>query len=98
MNRIRVIPHEEFTRRFPGELVSEIEVTTRTGGRFVERAEFPKGHARNPMTEADVVTKFHALADDALSPARAGAALDALWKVDEAPNIGPALDLFTISR
>lgn len=98
MNRIRVAPHEEFTRRFPGELVSEIEVVTRSGERFVERAQFPKGHARNPMTDADVVAKFHDLADDALGPARAGAALDALWKLEEAPGIGSVLDLFTISR
>jgi 2-methylcitrate dehydratase len=98
MNRIRVTPHEEFTRRFPGELVSEVEVVTRSGERFVERAEFPKGHARNPMTDADVVAKFHDLAADALGPARAGAALDALWKLEEAPSLGSVLDLFTISR
>jgi 2-methylcitrate dehydratase len=98
MNRIRVVPHDEFTRRFPGELVSEIEVTTRSGERLVERAEFPKGHARNPMTDADVVAKFHDLSADVLGPARAGAALEALWKLEEAPGLGSVLDLFTISR
>ena len=98
MSRIRVVPHDEFTRRFPGELVSEIEVITRSGERCVERAQFPKGHARNPMTDADVVTKFHALSADVLGPARVGAALDALWKLEEAPRIGSVLDLFTISR
>ena len=98
MNRIRVAPHEEFTRRFPGELVSEIEVTTRSGERLIERAQFPKGHARNPMTDADVVNKFHDLSDDVLGPERAGVALEALWKIEEAPNLGSVLDLFTISR
>jgi len=98
MNRIRVAAHEEFTRRFPGELVSEIEVTTRSGERLIERAQFPKGHARNPMTDADVVNKFHDLSDDVLGPERAGVALEALWKIEEAPNLGSVLDLFTISR
>jgi len=98
MNRIRVAPHAEFTHRFPGELVSEIEVVTRSGERLVERAQFPKGHARNPMTDADVVAKFRDLSEDVLGTARAGAALDALWKLEEAPGIGSVLDLFTISR
>src|SRR5207247_8026965 len=54
MNRIRVAEHPEFTRRFPQELVSEIEVVTRSGQRLTERAEYPKGHVRNPMTDDDV--------------------------------------------
>jgi 2-methylcitrate dehydratase len=98
MSRIRVAEHGEFTRRFPGELVSEIEVITRSGQRLTERAEFPKGHARNPMTDADVVTKFRDLSADVLGPAQAGAALDTLWRLEEAPRLGSVLDLFTISR
>jgi 2-methylcitrate dehydratase len=98
MNRIRVAEHGEFTRRFPRELVSEIEVVTRAGARLTERAEFPKGHARNPMTDADVVTKFRDLSADVLSPAQVGAALDALWRLSETDRVGSVLDLFTITR
>lgn len=61
MSRIRVLEHPEFTRRFPQALVSEIEIRTRAGDRLVDRAEYPKGHARNPMTDADVVAKFRDL-------------------------------------
>src|SRR4029434_2042865 len=49
MNGIRVAENQKLTRRVPGELPSQIDVTTRAGGRFTERAEYPKGHARNPM-------------------------------------------------
>jgi 2-methylcitrate dehydratase len=98
MNRIRVAENGEFTRRFPGELVSQIDVTTRSGQRFTERAEYPKGHARNPMTDADVETKFRDLAGDVLGPARVSAALQALWRLEEAPRITAALDVFTLAR
>jgi 2-methylcitrate dehydratase len=94
MSRIRVVPHDEFTRRFPDELVSEIEVALRSGGRFIERAEFPKGHARNPMTDADVVTKFRDLSADVLPSARLDAALDALWRLETCERVGSLLDLF----
>ena len=98
MNRIRVAEHPDFTRRFPQELVSEIEVVTRSGQRLTERAEYPKGHVRNPMTDDDIDAKFRGLSADLLGPARADAALHALWRLDEADRIGPVLDLVTVKR
>jgi len=98
MNKIRVAESPEFTRRFPQELRSQIDVTTRSGQRFTERAEYPKGHARNPMTDADVETKFRDLAGDGLGAQRANAALQTLWRLDEAPRAGVVLDALTLSR
>src|SRR5215470_563280 len=96
MNRIRVAENAEFTRRFPVELVSQIDVTTRGGQRLTERAEYPKGHARNPMTDADVESKFRDLAGDALGAERASAALRTLWRLDEAGRAGVVLDALTL--
>jgi 2-methylcitrate dehydratase len=98
MNRIRVAENPEFTRRFPQELISEIEVVTRAGQHFTERAEYPKGHARNPMTDADVDTKFRDLSAGVLGPAPANAALHALWRLEEADRIGAVVNLFTVKR
>jgi 2-methylcitrate dehydratase len=97
MNRIRVAESPEFTRRFPQELRSQIDVITRSGQRFTERAQYPKGHARNPMTDADVESKFRDLTVDALSAERVSAALDALWRLDDGRRAGAALDLLTRS-
>jgi 2-methylcitrate dehydratase len=96
MNRIRVVEHAEFTGRFPQALMSEVEVVTRAGRRMVARAEYPKGHARNPMTDADVVAKFRGLATDVLGAARVDAALDALWRLDQHDHVMAVLDLFTV--
>jgi 2-methylcitrate dehydratase len=98
MNRIRVAENPEFTRRFPQELPSQLDVLTRLGQRFTERAEYPKGHARNPMTDADVETKFRDLTVDTLGTERATIALQALWRLDDARRAGPALDLLTSSN
>jgi len=96
MNRIRVVESPEFTQRFPQELRSQIDVTTRSGQRFIERAEYPKGHARNPMTDADVESKFRDLAGDALGAQRASVALQTLWRLDEAPRASVVLDALTL--
>jgi 2-methylcitrate dehydratase len=98
MNRIRVAESPEFTRRFPQELPSQLDVLTRSGQRLTERAEYPKGHARNPMTDADVETKFRDLTVDTLGAERATIALQALWRLDDARRAGPALDRLTSSN
>src|SRR3989454_3277440 len=97
MNRIRVAESPEFTRRFPQELGSQIDVITRSGQRFTARAEYPKGHARNPMTDDDVETKFRDLSLDVLGAERVNAALQALWHLDEAPRTSVVLDALTLS-
>ena len=98
MNRIRVAENPELTRRFPGELPSQIDVTTRSGLRFTERAEYPKGHARNPMTDGDVETKFRDLAESVLGRAQAADALETLWRLDEVSRMGAVVDLFIPQR
>lgn len=98
MNRIRIVEHPEFTRRFPGELVSEIEVVTRSGQRVTERSEYPRGHARNPMTDAEVESKFRDLSSDVLDGAQVDAALQALWRLEEADRVGPILESFAVTR
>ncbi len=95
MNRIRVVENPDFTRRFPQELPSRIDVLTRSGERVIGRAEYPKGHARNPMTDADVDAKFRDLAAGVLGEARADAALLALWRLADAPRAATILDLLT---
>src|SRR5262249_37657255 len=87
MGRVRVLEHAEFTSRSRDARVSEVEIRTRRGDRLVDRAEYPKGHRRNPMTDDDVVAKFRDLTADVLRPARVDAALAALWRLEEAEHL-----------
>jgi len=98
MNRIRVTESPELTRRFPRELPSQIDVTTRSGRRYTERAEYPKGHAENPMTDADVERKFRDLSEDVLGKTRTAGVLETLWRLDEVLRIGAVMDLLTFKR
>jgi 2-methylcitrate dehydratase len=97
MNKIRVSESEELTRQFPEKLPSEIELVTTGGERIIERASYPKGHARNPMTDEEVEAKFRTFAEPIYGPKRCQAALAALWRLEEAKELGPVLDHFTIA-
>ena len=96
MARIHVAENKEFTNQFPAALVSEIEVVMRSGRKLVERTGYPKGHVRNPMTDTDIEAKFRDFCSVVLTPARIDAALQALWRLDEAPRLGPVLDLLLV--
>ena len=84
MNRIRISENKSFTARFPNELVTRIEITTRNGQKLEASAAYPKGHAKNPMTDADVESKFHMASEGVLPLARREDLLKLVWNLEQA--------------
>ena len=96
MSRIKITENKAFTRQFPEKLTTEIEVLARGGQRFVETAQYPKGHAKNPMTDADVESKFGILCEGLMDGAQRDALLTTLWELDEAADLTALLDLLVL--
>jgi 2-methylcitrate dehydratase len=96
MQKIAIAENDDFTRRFPAELTTAIEIETRSGERLTEIASYPRGHARNPMTDAEVAQKFSAQAEAAMPAARGQALLQALWEIERAQDVAGVLDLVRI--
>jgi len=69
------------------------------GPALTERAEYPKGHARNPMTDGDVETKFRDLAEGVLGKSSGGrGARDASGAWTKVSRMGAVVDLFIPQR
>lgn len=98
MHRIRISENPEFTRQFPSKMMSEIEVLTRSGQRLVETASYPKGHANNPMSDAEVDSKFESLSEKLLAPGRGQSLLRALWNIELAADIGEVIELVQVEN
>ncbi len=98
MQRIRVEENPEFTRQYPAQLVTEIEVLTRGGGRLELTASYPKGHALNPLSDAEVDLKFMSLCEPLLDLAQREALLGALREIDRVREIGQVIDLLQIRQ
>ena len=98
MQKIKIAESAEFERQFPNALMTEIEVLTRAGERIVERASYPRGHAKNPMSEDDIENKFRTLAEGMMKPAQRDVLMKALWEVERAPQIGAVLQLVRVER
>ncbi len=96
MQRIKITENKSFTQQFPHKLMTEIEVVTRDGKRLLESAQYSKGHAKNPMSDADVNAKFSILCESVMGHAQRDALLNALWNIDQAADLNGVLDLLVM--
>ena len=64
MDKIKVVPNQEFESRFPKFQASRVTVTLTSGESYQQRVDVPKGDPRDPMTEDEIAVKFDALGED----------------------------------
>ena len=69
-------------------------VLVTTGGQSYETAvEHHKGHWKNPMSDAEVETKFRKLSHEVLDEARTRPAARSLWRLETLPDAGEVVRL-----
>ena len=86
----------ELTKQFPAVMESRFELVTKSGERLTARGQYPKGHARNPMSDADVEAKFRSACAPHMSVARCDGALDLLWGLDDLASVGDLVAVFDV--
>jgi 2-methylcitrate dehydratase len=94
MSRITVARSAELTREYPEGIPNLLEVTTRSGQTHARKVTYPRGHARNPMSDAEVEEKFRRLAAPVLPGERLTRALDTLWHLEDVTDIGELMRIF----
>jgi len=85
--RVIVVEEPEFTRRYPAESCTRVEVTTREGRQLTAETSHPKGHHRNPLTDEEVEAKFRGLASVALGPERCNQVLAEIRDLENASTL-----------
>jgi 2-methylcitrate dehydratase len=94
MARTKVQRDAELTRGYPEGIPNRIEVTLTSGETLSNQVTYPRGHARNPMTDAEVEEKFRRLAAPVLPLDGTDRCLATLWRLEELSNTGQLLALF----
>ena len=97
LERTTITENPEFTRLHPTEWPCRIVVTGRNGVRKVAEARHFKGHAKRPLTEAEVEHKFRALTRTRLTHDEADAILARALRLEQLADIGELLSLFRVS-
>jgi 2-methylcitrate dehydratase len=84
--KIKVHRDAELSKRYPRGIPNRLTVTLADGHRLVKEVEFPRGHARNPMTDAEVEHKFRTLVEPRYGKERADQILAACWGLEKLAN------------
>jgi 2-methylcitrate dehydratase len=90
LTKVKVHLDGALTLRYPRGIPNRIVVTLTDGRQFTTEVEFPRGHAGNPMTDAEVETKFRSLVEPRYGKDRADAVLEKCWGFDavtDAPEV-----------
>jgi 2-methylcitrate dehydratase len=92
--RVQVHRDAALSKRYPAGIPNRITVTLKGGKQLVREVEFPRGHARNPMTDAEVGHKFRTLVEPRYGKERASRVLETCWKLEELKSAGELVRLF----
>jgi len=66
MDKIKVVPNDEFEALFPEFQPSQVTITLVNGTNHTARVDVPKGDPRDPMTEDEIAVKFNALGESVI--------------------------------
>lgn len=64
------------------------EILTKQGEKYSARVDYPRGHARNPMTDEEIVEKFKSMASKYMSDERMKQLIVTVFELDELDDVG----------
>jgi 2-methylcitrate dehydratase len=88
LSKVKVQLDDRLTPRYPKGIPNRITVTLQNGTQLVSEVEFPRGHAENPMTDAEVEAKFRDMVEPKYGSAKADAILAKCWKLEALTDVG----------
>ena len=98
IKKLTVVEEPEFTRRYPAESCTRIEVTTTDGRRVAAETSHPKGHYRNPLTDGEVEGKFRGLASATLGAEGCDRVLAEVWDLENSATLDRLFESLVIAR
>jgi len=88
MKKVGVTEDAGLSAQYPESSGSRVDVRLTSGATLTHEIRYPKGHAMNPLTNAEVEAKFRELFAQCGNPAQCEAALEALRNLDRAKDVG----------
>ena len=96
MSRMTLVEEPEFTDRYPAEYNCRISIRSRDGRSDSAHSSWPKGHRSNPMSEAELESKFRSFAGPSLPAVQCSQAVETLQRLAELPDLEPLFDSLII--
>ncbi|TWT40025.1 2-methylcitrate dehydratase [Phycisphaerae bacterium RAS1] len=97
LDKIRIVETPECNAGYPAGIPNNMIVKLKDGRELRKRVDFPRGHAGNPMTDEEVVSKFRKLAAGVVSEQTASRLVDACMTLDQAKDVAALFEFETAS-
>ncbi|HEX2174030.1 MAG TPA: MmgE/PrpD family protein [Dehalococcoidia bacterium] len=85
--RVEFAVDPEIDRIYPEVFAGRVEIVLRDGTRLDRRVDYPRGSVENPLPEADLLAKFHALAGRAIGRDRADRVVQMVQEIEGLPDV-----------
>jgi len=92
-NNVKLNSCKDLSRLYPDGIPNRIIVRTKDGKVFSEEVCYPKGHAKNPMTDSEVEEKFRSNVKNMIDKNRVDEVLDILWNIEKLENFKSLFNL-----
>lgn len=96
--KVQVHRDAHLSARYPQGIPNRVVVQLRSGKTLTAEVEYPRGHARNPMTDAELEQKFRALVAPLYGPTRTQTLLEGLWQLDTVSSANSLMEMFTLDE
>ena len=93
-NKVKLHRDASANARYPRGIPNRFVVTLRDDRKLEKEVEFPRGHAQNPMTDAEVEKKFRTTVEPKYGKDRASKILAKCWELDKLASVTELLEMF----
>jgi len=87
MRKVKVAEDRALTDLYPESAPGRVTLVMRSGQRHVAEIRYPRGHVKNPLSDARIEAKFADMSDGRLSAAQRDAALQAIWRLEALADV-----------
>ncbi|MDG2053536.1 MAG: MmgE/PrpD family protein [Phycisphaerales bacterium] len=95
MDKIKVVPNDEFEALFPKFQPSQVTITLQDGSTYQHRVDVPKGDPRDPMTEDEIAVKFNALGSSVVGSEACNELRPLIMHMENEATLERLMDLMT---
>jgi 2-methylcitrate dehydratase len=85
--KVKVQRHKELSSMYPEAVGNIVTVKLKDGKTRTIRIDYPPGHAKNRLSDDQLLGKYHRLVDPIIGDKRAKVAADWLWKLDSVKDL-----------
>jgi 2-methylcitrate dehydratase len=96
LKKLTMETHPNYEKDFPETFHCRIEVTDKSGKKYVQERKNNIGHPANPMSDAEIEEKFCKLTERVLTPKQTRTVLDLMWHLEELDDVSKIFDILVI--